>query len=391
MKKILVLNHFTTVYPPTSGGTLRYFHLYQHLSRYYDITLLSQSHRQHREDIEYSPTFREVRVERDPLYKQLTRTLSSDQFNYEFGILIHAKLSTYPTVYRKYFQELSAANDLIIHESPYLLGYDQEFHKEKQPRIYNSHNHEFVLANQLWKHRQTRQFLPILYQWEQKLVRHTALAFATSEKERKSFITMYQADPKKIKLAPNGIDPTKWITRTSQRNGKPKALFIGANYPPNIEAADFIINHLADCCPQIEFVLAGGCCLPFRSQRKLNVQLRGSIDHQAKLKLFEEVDIAVNPMFTGTGVNLKTLEFLSAGVPLFSTRYGARGLNLIDSEHYIHAEKENFADKINQFYQASNYLKEIATRGQNYINAHYTWSQIASSMMQEIEKVKHHQ
>ena len=45
MRKILVLNLFPIVYPPVSGGTLRYYHLYHQLSKYYDITLLSQPYR----------------------------------------------------------------------------------------------------------------------------------------------------------------------------------------------------------------------------------------------------------------------------------------------------------------------------------------------------------
>lgn len=73
VEPMITLNIFPTVYPPTSGGTLRYYHLYKELSRYYDITLLSQAREQGL--AEYSPTMREVKVERDPFYSTLKRQL----------------------------------------------------------------------------------------------------------------------------------------------------------------------------------------------------------------------------------------------------------------------------------------------------------------------------
>ncbi|MBU7005214.1 hypothetical protein [Phosphitispora fastidiosa] len=52
MRRILVLNLFPAARPPIIGGQIRYFHLYDKLSNYYDITLLSQSYR--REKVVFS-------------------------------------------------------------------------------------------------------------------------------------------------------------------------------------------------------------------------------------------------------------------------------------------------------------------------------------------------
>lgn len=107
---------------------------------------------------------------------------------------------------------------------------------------------------------------------------------------------------------------------------------------------------------------------------------------QEKLALFAEADIAINPVVAGAGVNIKTLEFLSAGIPLFSTLFGIRGLELVDQKHYIHAEQEDFADKLNEYAGRPKQLDRIASNGKKYINNHYSWKSIAEKIYEAIEK-----
>ncbi|MEO2076096.1 MAG: glycosyltransferase family 4 protein [Bacillus sp. (in: firmicutes)] len=383
MKNLLVINHFPTVMPPISGGTIRYFHLYQELSKYYHITLLSQTLGYKSSLFQYSPTFKEYKVEKDHLYNK--NTDNNNRHSYEFTLINHMTLSYQDTIFKNYFNNLYQTSDIIIHESPYLLGYDQFLGIDGKLRIYNSHNHEYLLADKIWMNEKAKEFLPILYEEEKKLVENADVVFATSENERQSFISMYQKDPKQVKLAPNGIHPDAWLKKTNSSRIRTKAIFIGSDYLPNIEAVDFIINQLADQCPDIEFVLAGGCCNPFLTLKKSNVQLLGRIQHKQKLTLFADANIALNPTMTGAGVNLKTLEFLSAGIPLFSTDFGIRGLELTDHKHYFHVERENFAEKLNKYYQNEEILNEVSAGGQKYINANFSWSSIAKGIYEEIE------
>lgn len=387
MKRMLVLNHFPTVYPPTSGGTLRYYHIYQELSRYYDVTLLSQTFSHKGGLFIYSPTFREYKVEKDYYYHKVVQKLQHNELSYEFGLIIQTDLSKYPNLLKKQFESLYDSVDLIVHESPYLLQYDHYFGKDRKLRIYNSHNHEYKLAHQIWKSKQARDYLPVLFNLERNLVIGADLVFSTSESERNSLITMYNPKPPKVKVAPNGIQPSEWLPRTKSSNEKLIAFFIGADYPPNIEAVDYIINYLADSCPEIQFVIAGGCCTPFANTNKPNVKLLGRVRHKQKLRLLAEADFAINPMLTGAGVNLKTLEFLSAGLPLISTAFGVRGLNLIPMKHYIHAKKNNFADTLKRCTTNKKVLHEVSSNGQKYINNHFSWKSIAKRMQVELNKL----
>lgn len=388
MKKILVLNHFPTVYPPRSGGALRYYHIYNQLSAYYDITLLSQSARRSGKIIRFSPTFREYRVQKDPLYKQISTEVQNMEIGYELPLIVNMKLSRQATIYKQYYDDLYKESDIIIHESPYLLSYDRTIGADHKPRIYNSHNHEYLLADQIWKNEEARRYLYSVYKREKKLVQKADLVFATSEMERNSFLSLYNPDPQKIKLAPNGVNPGEWNQRKPESGAKVKALFIGENYPPNIEAVRYIIDHLADQCPDIQFMIAGTCCIAFGISTKSNVQLLGRISHGQKLELFAHVDIAINPMFLGGGVNIKTIEFLSAGIPLISTQFGARGLNLIDAKHYFRAEKEDFAGKLKTVCRDEQQLQRIAAQGQKYINDNYSWFECVKNLKEEIDRLK---
>ncbi len=393
MKKMLVLNFFPANHPPVTGGEIRYFNIYHKLSRYYDITLLSQAGT--RRTVQFSPSFREYRVPADPRHIQiiteLVQELSSGRHGYELNLIKNLKLAQHPTLYKKVLDRLYETSDIIVHESSYLVEYDQNLGSDQKLRIYNSHNHDFLLAQNIWKNKNARKYLPLVYKLEKKLTTNANLVFATSTGERDSFITMYNLNPAKVKIAPNGINPDEWLKRQDISRKRPgetvKALFIGSYYPPNIEAVDYVITYLAQKCSGVEFLIAGGCCKPFSCAARSNVTLMGPISHSQKLQLFATVDLAINPMFTGGGINLKTLEFLSAGIPLFSTEFGIRGLELNDQQHYIKAEKKDFPDKINQFIQNKKMLIEIAQNGRSYVNHNYSWSAIAKNIKHEIDQL----
>ena len=57
-----------------------------------------------------------------------------------------------------------------------------------------------------------------------------------------------------------------------------------------------------------------------------NVVLAGVVTNVAKRTLLQSADLALNPMRTGSGTNLKIVEYFAAGIPVVSTPFGARGL-----------------------------------------------------------------
>jgi len=389
MKKILVINFFPAFFPPTSGGELRYFNMYKHLSAYYDITLLSPTYNDHKmEVVTFSESFREYRIPKEDIHNEIYWKLEQEDICSEVSALACAISSEYPNLYHDKYLELYKDSDIIIHESPYMLRYDLFFGFDDKPRIYNSYNCETSLVSQMWKGKNAEKYIKIIHELENEIVNKSDLVFATCDEDVRNFISLFNPDKSKIKLAPNGINPEDYVMRdNSNQTIENNVLFIGSGHPPNVEAVEFIINNIADKCKNINFKIAGSCCKNIKSNNKLNVELLGFVNQEEKEKLFRTSKCAINPMFSGSGTNLKTLEFFSSGIPLVSTEVGVRGLGVNADEHYVNATESEFAEKINEVVNNIESVNSIVLNGRNHINGFFSWKKISEDAFNEIESV----
>ncbi|HHB1655997.1 glycosyltransferase family 4 protein [Bacillus cereus group sp. BfR-BA-01400] len=386
MRKLLVLNHFPTIFPPNTGGVLRYYHIYNQLSKFYDITLLSQKYTPELEKVEFSNSFREFKIPTDAIQHKIDQQLIAEGMGPRFST--HAALSCAliketPVLFLKYYNEFYKNSDIIIHDSPFTLKYDINFDLDSKPRIYNSHNHESEFAKRIWYGKNARKYIKYVTRMEQYLVENATLVFATSEEDRESFLdSFYLLDRKRIKLAPNGIRPEEWPERKKVKldDSRTTAFFIGSMHQPNIDIVNFITSKLAEECANIDFIIAGQCGDEFSDCTLPNVKILGEINETKKIQLFSEVDIAINPAFFGTGTKIKTLEFLSAGLPLLSTDVGVKGMYLKKGEHYFHASHKDFSHILNKISKDKNLLNLIASNGQKYINKNFSWEAIAQNI-----------
>jgi len=385
MKKILSLNFFPAFTPPASGGELRYFHMYSRLSENFDVTLLSPTHVDHEfEIVTHSDTFREYRIPKEEsIHNILHHRLAEEGVCSEVSALACALSSAYPNAYHRRYLELCEGADVIVHESPYMLGYDLLWRFDNKPRIYNSYNVEYRLMKQLYRGKWAGQYLQYIFSLEKKAALESDILFATSDEEKKAFLELYGVPAEKIKLAPNGIDPDSVIVTAKRRENS--VLFLGSHHPPNVEAAEFLVNKVARRCPGIDFLIAGSCGDTLkRNSLGKNVHLLGRVDEKTKKELLSTSQVAVNPMFSGAGTNLKTLEFLSAGLPLLSSDTGVRGLSLRDGEHYLKADKDNFAKKLINLIGDDALRERISRLGRLHVNEKYSWRGIAESVRHEI-------
>ena len=154
-------------------------------------------------------------------------------------------------------------------------------------------------------------------------------------------------------------------------------LFIGSDYPPNIEAGEFIINKLAYQCPDINFLIIGTVGNRLTSSKE-NVKIVGRVTDEEKRNLLWAADIAINPMFQGSGTNIKMFDYLAAGLPTISTPIGARGI--INEGDFIIADSESFAEMIQELFFDQSKYEKLAKNGRQLVEKWYDWANISHKL-----------
>jgi glycosyltransferase involved in cell wall biosynthesis len=376
--RLLVLSFFPAFFPPASGGELRYFHLYSRLSKHFDVTLLSPTFSHHkRELIEHSVSFREHRIPKETIHDQLHISLAAAGLAEEYSALVCALSARHPNEYHRAYLELQNTADCIVHESPYMLDYDLLFGFDKRPRIYNSYNVESDLVSQVWKGSEAPFYVRYIEELEGRLVRGSQVRFAVSKMDADRFAEKFNVFADTFSVAENGVDTGEFEQLERIKNSRPVALFFGSLHPPNIEAANFVISDLAPFCPSVDFVIAGSCLPANLPNVTANVKTLGRVDDATRKRLFATSDVALNPMFSGGGTNLKALEYLAARIPMISTRLGARGLSLTHGRDSIISDAAHFAADIKDLLLNPVRMEQLANEAFDHVSNTFSWDAIA--------------
>jgi len=99
--------------------------------------------------------------------------------------------------------------------------------------------------------------------------------------------------------------------------------------------------------------------------------------------------VALNPVQSGSGSNLKMAEYAAAGLPIVSTPFGCRGLELAGVGNVVQVEPGEFAEKlervVNQCLQGA--LDGVLTEVEPAANGGHNWCGIADSYFRHIVSV----
>ena len=137
-------------------------------------------------------------------------------------------------------------------------------------------------------------------------------------------------------VAPFAIDAAAMPAPARRPSTTPTVLFIGAlDVTTNVDAVTWLIDrvwprvHAAR--PDAALVVAGRS--PHGSLRRLVEAAPGVTlvaDPPTMEPLLASAQVGVNPAITGSGVNIKLVEYLTAALPVVSTSHATRGLDLRD-------------------------------------------------------------
>jgi glycosyltransferase involved in cell wall biosynthesis len=137
--------------------------------------------------------------------------------------------------------------------------------------------------------------------------------------------------------------------------------------------------------PQVDFLLAGRHSDELhRSNLPPNVHLLGTVSDDELELLLGAADMALNPIHTGGGSNLKLLTYLAAGLPVITSAVGARGIDAANAGVVV-SGLERLGDAIERVAGASG--EERARAGRAYVEANADWRMIGARFAELVHEL----
>lgn len=167
--------------------------------------------------------------------------------------------------------------------------------------------------------------------------------------------------------------PTARFTKTSHSTSGHKLVFVGSlDWWPNIEGMTWFLNEvfplvrnqISDC--EID-VIGKGHGLDDR-MREPGLNLCGFVEDLHEF--LSRADVGISPIHHGTGVKVKVLDMLAVGLPIVSTRNGARGTSALHGGARIADGAEEFAREIIELLLSSDKRKELSRQGKSAARFH---------------------
>jgi len=217
-----------------------------------------------------------------------------------------------------------------------------------------------------------------------------------SADDAKRLHQLYGVELAKFIVIPNGVDveTISFVLPKQRRLNKRKlglenektVLFMGSWHPPNLEAANKVLE-IAKALPNIKFFLMGSQCSAFNGRViPDNVGLLGVLEETEKCIIFGIVDLALNPMLSGSGTNLKMFDYMAAGIPVISNEFGVRGIDFTRDTEIIVANIEDMPKAITDVFEKSDEeLTVISVAARQLVEEKYDWKTISEVVRIELE------
>jgi glycosyltransferase involved in cell wall biosynthesis len=256
--------------------------------------------------------------------------------------------------------------DLIILETWLLLPVVLKLKRPQTKILYRTQNVDSIFFKPMvpvWFWKQRKAFVQ---RYEKDALSKCDAVAPVSEEDKKGFWDLYRIPGEKITVIPLGANTSEFEPETERRDeirrryvpgGEPICAFIGTGIAHNNETAIYIATRLAPQLPECVFLIMGKCAdalkgLPLPD----NVRAVGFVTREDFRAVLAGIDVAVNPVISGSGMNIKMLTYLTAGIPTVTSPFGARGIDIEDGTHALVADLPKFPEKVRQI------LKDAALR-----------------------------
>lgn len=269
----------------------------------------------------------------------------------------------------------------VIFESEFVGEAMMAFRGYGVRQILRVHNNEVAYFRALFA--SSSKFHHKLYYFSEAL----KFAFYSSLAKRRSDVILhishseYAADVdsglgEKVVFFPPHVNAHQMVPPRSE--GNLRACFVGNLFTDNNVAGlkwylDRVHPLVLRELPGYQLVVAGNS----RGNTPGFLKEAGSsvIFHESPERLdgiYASCTVFVNPMQSGAGVKLKTINAIESGLPVVSTNVGAEGIGIRDGEHYLlRDEPQEFAAAVVALLKDSARCMALTLAAQSYLSTHF--------------------
>lgn len=298
--------------------------------------------------------------------------------------------------------EMLSNADVVVVREPWQLPYVLDHGKHDAPVVYSSHNVEterFSDIDQPLFSKRVQERVAVL---EQRAVEETDAVICTGERDATVYHDKYTSGGPVI-TAPNGAyeedlrdhrPGSPDANRVRNRNGIPDdatvSLFMGSNYQPNVRAGRIVVDtarELVDRDHDFRFLILGDVGNALKnSDLPSNVTVTGYVEDDFEAH-FDAADIALNPMVSGGGTNIKLIEYFARSLPVVSTPFGARGLDGRDDEHLVIADVDEIPEAIEELHAAEEARRRLGDNARSLAAERYTWEASSRNVREALNEL----
>ena len=392
--KVAVLD-MQPILPAVGGGRLRLLGLYHALgvavqARYigtYDWP--GEKYRRH----SISPSLEEIDVplsaEHHAAAEQAARKSGGKTV---IDMLFPQQAHLSPEYLQEVFEAIKWA-EVVVFSHPWVAPLVSDELLAGKTVIYDSQNVESELRSQLLdlSNPFEKSVLDEVIRSEKLVGDRADIVLACSQEDIDGFVTRFGWQRSKLRLVPNGVFSDVILPPTTEQKADARkalgllsedrvAFFIGSNYAPNIEAGLFIVEELAIQHPECTFAIGGGVCSRLPERLPKNVRSIGFLEEEDKIRWLHASDFAVNPMFSGSGTNIKMFDFMSAGLPIVTTPTGARGIASESIGGLYIVEREGMSDVVKGLFEDRSVLVKGGQDNRRTVEESFSWEAISPAL-----------
>lgn len=396
--RVVVLTTFA-VDEPGHGGQIRARHLYGSLAAHRPVEVVALVDFGHQPGYhQLAPHLTQVVVPRSADHMELAEELSLDLRTPVSDLVAGSHIELTPAYLQAVARACRGASAVILAE-PYLEPVIERLGLEL-PVLYDAYNVEAQLKADVYPASPLgRKLLDQVVDVERRAVRRAQRITTCSMEDARALAVESGRGDDAFAVVPNGTTipaavPTpaerrrrgaRWRERywtAGSMDARPEhvAVFFGSWHPPNLDAAELLMEVAAEA-PEVLVLAVGRHGEAFAHHPVPdNLVFTGMVSARAKDSLLAMADVALNPMRIGSGTNLKLLEYLAAGVPVLSTPFGARGIEVIDGEHLQFADPADFAAALRALLADPDGAARRAAAGRALAAERYSWDALGAQL-----------